>query len=216
MKRLDRILAVLDPTSRDPAGARQGRDARAPLRAPRSSCSSATSTRRCPASRSSTPTSSRQLREEFVSERLEYLEEAAEELRAEGLAVETHVHWDNPHLPRHRAPGRGVVPGPRGEGHPLPHGAAAHAVHQHRLEPDPHLPGAAAARQAGRLAGHAARSWRPSIPGTSATSRRRSTTTSWSGPSCSRRAWAASCTRCTRSSRPPCSRRPPTWPACRW
>ncbi|MCM2311901.1 MAG: universal stress protein [Steroidobacteraceae bacterium] len=95
MKRLDRILAVLDPTSEaQPALAK-----------------AATLARRCGAtlelficdfdpSLSGHPFFDtdrlRQLREEFVSERLEYLEEAAEELRDEGLAVETHVHWDNP------------------------------------------------------------------------------------------------------------------------
>jgi universal stress protein E len=95
MKRLDRILAVLDPTSEaQPALAK-----------------AAALARRCEAvlelfvcdfdpSLSGQPffdtDKLRLLREEFVSERLEYLEEMAEELRAEGLAVETHVHWDNP------------------------------------------------------------------------------------------------------------------------
>jgi universal stress protein E len=95
MKRLDRILAVVDPTSEaQPALAR-----------------AATLARRCEAvlelfvcdfdpALSGQPffdtDKLRLLREEFVSERLEYLEELAEELRAEGLAVETHVHWDNP------------------------------------------------------------------------------------------------------------------------
>ena len=95
MKRLDRILVVLDPTTElQPALAK-----------------AATLARRCDAtlelficdfdpSLSGQPffdtDKLRQLREEFVSERLEYLEEAAEELRTEGLAVETHVHWDNP------------------------------------------------------------------------------------------------------------------------
>jgi universal stress protein E len=95
VKRLDRILAVLDPTvEAQPALAR-----------------AATLARRCGAtlelfvcdfdpSLSGQPFFDtdrlRQLREEFISERLEYLEETAEELRAEGLAVETHVHWDNP------------------------------------------------------------------------------------------------------------------------
>jgi len=95
MKRLDRILAVLDPTS----------EAQLAL------AKAATLARRCGAvlelfvcdfdpSLSGQPffdtDKLRLLREEFVSERLEYLEEMAEELRAEGLAVETHVHWDNP------------------------------------------------------------------------------------------------------------------------
>jgi universal stress protein E len=95
MKRLDRILAVLDPTT----------EAQPALR------KAATLARRCGATLelfvcdfdpalSGQPLfdtdSLRRLREEFVSERLEYLEETAEDLRAGGLAVETHVHWDNP------------------------------------------------------------------------------------------------------------------------
>ncbi len=95
MKRLDRILAVLDPTT----------DAQPAL------AKAATLARRCDAtlelfvcdfdpSLSGQPffdtDKLRQLREEFVSERLEYLEEAADDLRDEGIAVETHVHWDNP------------------------------------------------------------------------------------------------------------------------
>ena len=95
MKRLDRILAVLDPTSESqPALAK-----------------AATLARRCSASLELfvcdfDPSLSgqpffdtdrlRQLRDDFITERLEYLEETAEDLRAEGLAVETHVHWDNP------------------------------------------------------------------------------------------------------------------------
>jgi universal stress protein E len=95
MKRLDRILAVLDPTTEaQPALAK-----------------AATLARRAGAvlelficdfdpSLSGQPffdtDKLRRLREEFVGERLEYLEETAEELRLEGLAVETHVHWDNP------------------------------------------------------------------------------------------------------------------------
>jgi len=95
MKRLDRILAVLDPTTEvQPALSK-----------------AATLARRCDAtlelficdfdpSLSGQPffdtDKLRELRGEFVGERLEYLEQAAEELRVEGLAVETHVHWDNP------------------------------------------------------------------------------------------------------------------------
>ncbi len=95
MKRLDRILVVLDPTTElQPALSK-----------------AATLARRCEAtlelficdfdpSLSGQPffdtDKLRQLREEFVTERLTYLEEAAEDLRTEGLAVETHVHWDNP------------------------------------------------------------------------------------------------------------------------
>jgi len=95
MKRLDRILAVLDPTT----------EAQPAL------VKAATLARRAGAvlelficdfdpSLSGQPffdtDKLRRLREEFVAERLEYLEETAEELRVEGLAVETHVHWDNP------------------------------------------------------------------------------------------------------------------------
>jgi len=95
MKRLDRILAVLDPTTEaQPALAK-----------------AATLARRCGAalelfvcdfdpSLSGQPFFDtdrlRQLREEFVAERLADLEDLAEDLRTEGLEVETHVHWDNP------------------------------------------------------------------------------------------------------------------------
>jgi universal stress protein E len=95
MKRLDRILAVLDPTTEaQPALAK-----------------AATLARRAGAtlelficdfdpSLSGQPffdtDKLRELREEFVTERLGYLEDLAEDLRSEGLAVETHVHWDNP------------------------------------------------------------------------------------------------------------------------
>ena len=95
MKRLDRILAVLDPTT----------DAQPAL------AKAATLARRAGAtlelficdfdpSLSGQPFFDtdrlRELREDFVGERLEYLEDTAHDLRAEGLAVETHVHWDNP------------------------------------------------------------------------------------------------------------------------
>jgi len=95
MKRLDRILAVLDPTAEEQPALTKG----------------VTLARRSGAvlelficdfdpSLSGQPffdtDKLRQLREEFVSERLEYLEETAEALRTEGLAIETHVHWDNP------------------------------------------------------------------------------------------------------------------------
>jgi len=95
MKRLDRILAVLDPTTEtQPALAKAAtlaRRAGATLELfmcdfdPALSGQPLFDTDRL-----------RRLREEFVSERLAYLEQAAEELRTEGLAVETHVHWDNP------------------------------------------------------------------------------------------------------------------------
>jgi len=95
VKRIDRVLAVLDPTAEEqPALAK-----------------AVTLARRCGAtlelficdfdpSLSGQPffdtDKLRQLREDFIAERLEYLEELAEDLRSEGLAVETHVHWDNP------------------------------------------------------------------------------------------------------------------------
>ncbi|MCK7492837.1 MAG: hypothetical protein MZW92_15940 [Comamonadaceae bacterium] len=91
------------------------------------------------------------------------------------------MHWDNPLYRGHRAPGRGIRARPRGQGHALPHRAAPHAVHQHRLEPDPD---AARRRCCSRrpATGRTRRaSSRRSIPGTSATSRRPSTTTSSSG-----------------------------------
>jgi universal stress protein E len=95
MKRLDRILAVLDPTTES-----QPALAKAVMLARR--CDAALELFICDfdPSLSGQPffdtDKLRHLREEFVSERLEYLEEAAEDLRAEGLEVETHVHWDNP------------------------------------------------------------------------------------------------------------------------
>lgn len=95
MKRLDRILAVLDPTTEiQPALAKAATLAR------RSGATLELFICDFDPSLSGQPffdtDKLRQLREEFVSERLEYLEETAEDLRAEGLAVETHVHWDNP------------------------------------------------------------------------------------------------------------------------
>jgi universal stress protein E len=95
MKRLDRILAVVDPTS-----AVQPALAKATALARR--CGAALELLICDfdPSLSGQPffdtDKLRQLREEFVSERLAYLEEIADDLREEGLAVETHVHWDNP------------------------------------------------------------------------------------------------------------------------
>jgi universal stress protein E len=95
MKRLDRILAVLDPTSdAQPAFGK-----------------AATLARRFDAtlelfvcdfdpSLSGQPffdtDQLRVLREEFLTERAEVLEQTADDLRSEGLAVETHVHWENP------------------------------------------------------------------------------------------------------------------------
>jgi universal stress protein E len=95
MKRLDRILAVLDPTTEaQPALAKAATLAR------RSGATLELFICDFDPSLSGQPffdtDKLRHLREEFVAERLEYLEDAAEDLRAEGLAVETHVHWDNP------------------------------------------------------------------------------------------------------------------------
>jgi universal stress protein E len=95
MKRLDRILAVLDPTAEAQPGL-----AKAVMLARRSGAILELFICDFDPSLSGQPffdtDKLRRLREEFVSERLEYLEEAAEDLRSEGLAVETHVHWDNP------------------------------------------------------------------------------------------------------------------------
>ena len=95
MKRLDRILAVLDPTTEaQPALAKAATLAR------RSGATLELFICDFDPSLSGRPffdtDKLRQLREDFVAERLEYLEDTAEDLRAEGLAVETHVHWDNP------------------------------------------------------------------------------------------------------------------------
>jgi universal stress protein E len=95
MKRLDRILAVLDPTTEvQPALAKAATLAR------RSGATLELFICDFDPSLSGQPffdtDKLRHLREEFVAERLEYLEDLAEDLRGEGLAVETHVHWDNP------------------------------------------------------------------------------------------------------------------------
>lgn len=95
MKRLDRILAVLDPTAEVQPGL-----ARAVTLARRSGATLELFICDFDPSLSGQPffdtDKLRALREEFVGERLEYLEGLADDLRAEGLAVETHVHWDNP------------------------------------------------------------------------------------------------------------------------
>jgi universal stress protein E len=95
MKRLDRILAVADPTADvQPAIIKAARLARA--------CGATLEVFGCdfdPAL-NGRPFSDievlRGLRDEFVAERVEYLEDLADDLRAGGLNVETHVHWDNP------------------------------------------------------------------------------------------------------------------------
>jgi universal stress protein E len=95
MQRLDRILAVLDPTTEaQPALAKAVTLARR--------AGSTLDLFVCdfdPALAGQQFFDSgklAELREEFLTERLEYLEEIAEDLRAEGIAIETHVHWDNP------------------------------------------------------------------------------------------------------------------------
>jgi len=96
MKRLDRILAVVDPTmDLQPAVAKAARLARL--------CGATLELFACdfdPALHGPRPSESasvRGLREVFIEERAEFLEDLAEELRAGGdLNVETHFHWDNP------------------------------------------------------------------------------------------------------------------------
>ena len=94
-KRLDRILAILDPTADEQPALRKAlflaRKAEALLELfvtdfdPSLSGQPFFDTDKL-----------RQLREEFIAERLEWLEEQADDLRGQGLAVETHVHWQNP------------------------------------------------------------------------------------------------------------------------
>jgi universal stress protein E len=95
MKRLDRILAVLDPTTTSQPGL-----AKAATLARRSGAALELFVCDFDPSLSGRPVFDteklRELREEFVAERMEHLEELADELRGEGLVVETHVHWDNP------------------------------------------------------------------------------------------------------------------------
>jgi len=95
MQRLDRILAVIDPTAdTQPAAAKAARLARR--------CGAALELFIC----DSDPALAgefffdasvlHRLRAEFLAERKEQLEEIAEPLRQTGLDVSTHVHWDNP------------------------------------------------------------------------------------------------------------------------
>jgi universal stress protein E len=95
MRRLDRILAVADPTATvQPAITKAARLARA--------SGAVLELFACdfdPALNGGAFVESpalRSLRDEFVAERAEFLESLAEELRVGGLDVETHVHWDNP------------------------------------------------------------------------------------------------------------------------
>ena len=95
MKRLDRILAVVDPTSdAQPALAKAARLAgRFGATLELFICDYDPSLSGQPFFDTD---KLRELREEFLTERLEFLEEAAEGLRASGIAIETHVHWENP------------------------------------------------------------------------------------------------------------------------
>jgi universal stress protein E len=95
MKRLDRILAVIDPTS----DAQPALD-KAKFLARQFGATLELFICDFDPSLSGKPffdtEKLRELREEFITERVEFLEERADELRTEGIAIETHVHWDNP------------------------------------------------------------------------------------------------------------------------
>jgi universal stress protein E len=95
MQRLDRILAVIDPTV----------DAQvAAMKAARLARASGASLELFACDFDPALTGApffdtddlQRMREEFVAERAEYLEGLAEELRLTDLEVSTHVHWDNP------------------------------------------------------------------------------------------------------------------------
>lgn len=95
MQRLDRILAVIDPTVEVQVGAaKAARLARL--------TGAALELFVCDFDPALTgqpffdTDELRRLREEFLTERAAYLEDLADELRAGGLDVTTHVHWDNP------------------------------------------------------------------------------------------------------------------------
>ncbi len=95
MQRLDRILAVIDPTVDVQTGA-----AKAARLARLAGASLELFTCDFDPALTGQPfldTSALQrLREQFIAERAEQLEAKAEELRQTGLEVATHVHWDNP------------------------------------------------------------------------------------------------------------------------
>jgi universal stress protein E len=95
MGRLDRILAVVDPTSDVQPALDKAR-----LLARRSGATLELFISDYDPSLSGRPffdsARLRELREEFLTERLEYLEELADDIRAGDLPVETHVHWGNP------------------------------------------------------------------------------------------------------------------------
>lgn len=95
MQRLDRILAVIDPTVEVQVGAlkaaRLARLAGATLEL--FTCDFDPALTGQPFFDTD---ALRHLREDFIAERAEHLEDLAVELRAGGLDVSTHVHWDNP------------------------------------------------------------------------------------------------------------------------
>lgn len=95
MQRLDRILAVVDPTVEVQVGvakaARLARSAGAALELFACDFDPALASQRF-----FDDDALRRLRDDFIEERAEYLEDLADELRAGGLEVTTHVHWDNP------------------------------------------------------------------------------------------------------------------------
>jgi universal stress protein E len=95
VRRLDRILAVADPTATvQPAivkAAQLARASGAVLELFVCDFDPALSGRPF-----ADTEALRALRDEFIEERVEFVENLADELRAGGLNVETHVHWDNP------------------------------------------------------------------------------------------------------------------------
>jgi len=95
MQRLDRILAVIDPTTdAQPGAAKAARLARL--------TGAALELFACDSDPALTgeffldASTMQQLRGEFLAERTAHLEAIADHLRQTGLDVSTHVHWDNP------------------------------------------------------------------------------------------------------------------------
>jgi universal stress protein E len=95
MERLERILAIVDPTSDVQPAVDKAR-----LVAQRTGATLELFICDFDPSLSGTPlfdtAQLQELRSEFVEERMEFLEALADEIRAGGATVETHVHWDNP------------------------------------------------------------------------------------------------------------------------